>query len=288
MNTQISQISIRQPKTIVFSGTFDIGEHIIPAQLKIVAEAKKHNTDIGIIVGDIGLIEKLGTYIKYGIEGVYPIYERRIKCATSGCVTSQLPEIQHISSVIDEREYTEMFEILQKEESPLIEFIRNISDLCLFTHTAYQREYELFSHILRERIVPVIIQQRLQRYNLSATTQIYSERVLRNYAQHRLRSRKKNQPKSWLRLFERTEKENGLLYLLLTEIEKETGRATCRGIMLALYEQLANAGYTNIVQLYPQKQFLAIKNAEELYKHLHEAFTEDPRWQLVFSDKFYK
>lgn len=272
-------------QSIVFCGTFDIGEVLQPAQLATVEAAKKINGDLAVVVGDIGLAEKLGNYVRLGYKGVAAIYQRRLQCAISGCVSSQLPQLHEISALVDESAFVQMQQMLEEANPELAEALKHVSvDI---TDEEYMKLHSPMTLVLREKIIPSMVADRLKIYGLPSSALIFSERKLRNKVQFRTREEKRHQPESWLHLFDAAEKENGWLYLLLTEIESSKGTPTCRGIMLALFEEVANLGYSGLFQFYLKKHFLSLSNAELLYAKLHEQFPQDLRWKLKVEDTFF-
>lgn len=273
----------KQP--IVFCGTFDIGEVLQEAQLETVAAAKKTPGDLAVMVGDIGLAEKLGNYIRLGYEGVATIYQRRLQCAISGCVSSQLPQLHEIKNLVDESAFVRMQNMLRRADSALEKALKHTPvDM---TDEEYLKLHSKFTFILREKIIPFMVAERLAAYGLNPNTLIFSERKLRNKVQFRTRAEKKHQSESWLHLFDEAEKKNGWLYLLLTEVETSKGVPACRGIMLALFEEVVALGYSRMYQFYLKKQYLSISNAELVYTKLHEQFPQDPRWKLKLEDTFF-
>ena len=75
-------------KSLVFAGQFEIGEQLTPLHIKIVREAVKlctsEKADLAILVGDIGVAQKIEAYMRGGVKAVEAIYLDRIKNATSG------------------------------------------------------------------------------------------------------------------------------------------------------------------------------------------------------------
>ena len=230
------------------------------------------------------MAEKLGNYIRLGYEGVAAIYQRRLQCAVSGCVSSQLPQLHEIKDLVDESAFVRMQDMLRQTDAELGKVLKHTPvDL---TDEEYMKVHAKFTLILREKIIPAMVAERLAAYGLDTNTLIFSERKLRNKVQFRTRKEKKYQPESWLHLFDVAEKENGLLYLLLTEVENSKGTPACRGIMLALFEEVADLGYSHMYQFYLKKHFLSLSNAELVYEKLHEQFPKDPRWKLKLEDTF--
>ncbi|MBI5388923.1 hypothetical protein HZB01_00925 [Candidatus Woesearchaeota archaeon] len=263
-------------ETIIFAGHFNLGERLVPEQLQTVADAKTYlaeGTDLGILVGDIGFAQSLEAYLKQGIEGVKEIYTRRLKNAMAcgaGCVISQLPRTDKLLEVIDEAHYMRAVQML----------VENYG-------ASKELTIEQITNTVRETIAPQLIQSTLEVYGLKPEeVKLYSERELRNIVARRLGSQKEDQKESWRTMLKQI--TDPFLYAIFrTEVEKDRGRAGCRGIMLALYEQLAMQGYEKIVELYPAKHKLSILNAQEVYAHLGRLFPEDKRWKLNFENRFY-
>lgn len=273
-------------KHIIFCGAFDIGETVSTAQLETIRAAAACAGDLAVVVGDIGVAEKLANYIRDGIDGVYEVYRRRISCATSGCVSSQLPRTSEFEIVIDEEAYEYMYQQLRQIAPHIVDTVRAIP--FNIKSEEYRAIHSEYSQILREKIIPTQVQKRLQIYGIAEDKiRLYSERVMRNWVQKRIDKERKSNMLSWLHIFDAAEKKDSLLYLLLTEVLSSSGIPKCRGIMLALYENVALDGYEHITQLYSEKQYLAIKNAEELYEKLSRLLPNDARWQLTFHDRFY-
>lgn len=78
--------------TIIFTGHFDIGETISEELRSLVEDSKKIEGIPLILVGDVGISEKVVKYILEGIKGlISSYYERMINCS-SDCISQPLPK----------------------------------------------------------------------------------------------------------------------------------------------------------------------------------------------------
>jgi len=271
-------------KTLVFAGQFEIGEQITPLHKRISQDAlklsKEQNADLAILVGDIGVTQKIEAYIKFGFKGINAIYLNRISGAETGCAISQLPTVEKLPRVIDETTLKEGVDLLE-------------AALPGITKTIKKGEYSesekmKVSDVVRTIVCPKLVKLRVAEYSLNESIKIYSERQLKNKVSFKMREERANRKVSWLSMAEKLKKINPMAYLLFTEVQKNERIPSCRGIMLELYTEVAEQSYTTLVQLYPKTHELALKNAQGLFDVLHEAFPEDPRWQLNFKYKLYK
>ena len=270
--------------TIIFAGHFDFGEKITEKYSMSIDEAIKLKKDIAILVGDIGPSQKLGAYIMHGAEGVKNVYIKRAECITSLCVHSQLPKKEELEDIIDEEQYRKSASILMKNSPMIFNLLKTVSvDV---KNPEYLKIQDKFTKIIREKIIPEIVKDRLEAYGIigRCSWRLYSERNMRNIVSRRLREDK---PNNWLALINKIKAEDRQLDILMKSIEKTRGMPACRGIMLALYEKIAMEGYAKIIQLYPEKYKKSLIMAEELFRILEDSYPRLWPWKLKFEDKFY-
>jgi hypothetical protein len=274
-------------KSIVFAAQFEIGEKVTPTHKKIVKDALKirveRNADLAILVGDIGVPQKLSDYIKNGTTGLKEGYVRRIRGASTGCVISQLPEEGRLDEFIEPVVFDKAVKMLEEYDSTIISEIKGVD----FTNLNEKTRMKLFNFI-KKNITPELMLDRLEIHGLKLKdVKIYSERRLKNQVSFKMRPERKNRKNNWLPIIDKIEKLNPLGWLIFTEVKKGGKAPACRGIMLDLYEEISVEGYTTIIQLYPKNYELALRNAQDLYDILQKEFPDDPRWKLKFEYNFY-
>lgn len=257
---------------IIFSGHFELGEQLTKQELLSIQAAQKYSGQQAMVVNDIGFVERCLAYHRDGLAGVKELYFQRMVCATTGCTLSQLPAPGDLAMVIDD----ELFQAVAQQYKlwkASINFEPTKLDIASFFKT---------------QVIPKFIEQRLRDYGLDPKeVKIYSEKQMRNRAELRLRKERSKSEKSWLKLLSQAEQQKSLMALLLPEVKKNSGTPSCRGILLALYEQVALEGFTEIIQLYEQKQYLAIQQASDLYAAIHSSFPNDSRWSAKIQNHYF-
>ncbi len=247
-------------KTLILTGSFDIGEAVRDTQLQSLERAKQYQGDSAFLIGDLGVEEKITAYQQHHADGIREIYRRRLACAKSGCQISQLPKEEEIDGRVD-------FDALDRMV------------------TQYEQANDEDTLETVKKIVDAEIDERLKKYGVDReSVSIIKERDLRAFVRKRIRSRNENKEWSWLKVMNWAEKNNAGLYLLLTELKTESNKPACRALMLALYQQIAEQGYDKLIILQEEIHRLSFENAQELYNNLHQSFPEDPRWQLQFEN----
>jgi hypothetical protein len=266
-------------KTLILAGHFDLCEKINKAQKESIRDAKAINGDLAILVGDIGVPAKIMRYIEDGIEGAKDIYRQRIEKPSSRCVHLCLPKETEINKVVDEAQLKKSVNMLFSINPKIVKAIK--------TKTANEAIDCKFMEIVRNRIVPELINDRLEDYGLNKSkVRIYSERKLRNLVIKRTRIDKKTSRKSWRQLnnFLESGKE---IYLGPMRIVNAMGIPICRGIMLALYESIASEGYGKIIQLNSEKFRTSSTKAQVLYEIIAKQLPLTKEKKVVFGYKWY-
>ncbi len=303
-------------KHIILAGHFDIGENVTDKQKRTIEDAVKLEGELGILVGDVGVAEKIGAYLKGGIAGVRDTYLDRIVDCETACVMAQLPKEDEILSVIDTAAYEKMAAILREEAPEIAEVLTRV-DIDT-KNPEYVGIREELQRIVREKIVPELIEDRIQLYGLDpADVTVYSERSLRNRVAHRVRKRAGRGQGSWrhlpgfyqegkstyiVPLPEDLEMELAMDEETLTERAERTGHAfnyptyrvvnrrgvpVCRGIMLALFEKVATEGYEKITQLYDAKHRDAIVKAQAIFQAIAGKLPQTKERRVTFENTFY-
>ena len=174
---------------ITFVGHFDIGERLGNELSKLVLEAHNIPGKKIVLVGDIGVYDKLYAFIRKGLAGIIFHYHYRQYCAETECLLSQLPENeQAILETFDENHYTYMASSLQKTHPEIYSKIKNQKG----TDSSILQNCDL------DELIQTIIEQRLKKYNFNAEEVILvSERYLRNLVGRRI---KPEGNKSWTQL----------------------------------------------------------------------------------------
>ena len=247
---------MNESKTIIFTGHFTVGEKIQPVHLATVGEAKKLKGDLAILVNDIDFKRKVVYYRMGGKELVEKHCGKRIKCGTTKPLCL-LPQFDEIRGMIDWKVFDDALIALDKAEG------------------------RSKDHILAKQVIPCIINHYLQRQGIAdKKVQIFTEREMRNIVSTRLKKDRGKKPSSWITPLADADINN--------EIKANiSGIPTCGGILLALYEKIADLGYEKIIQLYAREDKKAILNGIRLYKILQKNNPRDPRWQLKFENHFY-
>jgi len=266
-------------KSIAFAGHFDVFEKPTETQQRTIDDSLK--TELAILVGDIGVAEKLAAYIKGGVEEVKDNYRFRKEDCSSNCVLSQLPSEEELDEIIDKTQYEKAIEILKQQNKTIYNKLKE---------TEVEGLGELrteYSRIVREHITPELVNNRLTSYGIT-DVKLYSERQMRNIVTRRTmnRSKPRFKKKSWRQIdsFIETGKQ---VRLGPMEIVNERGNPVCRGIMLALYETLTTQGYEKITQLYPTEHHGALTKAQVLFETVKEQLPQTKGKEVQFEYRWY-
>ncbi len=241
-------------KSIVFAGHFTVGEKLTEGQLKSIQKACSLGIQIGILVNEIDFERKIRFYQIGGKEMVIKHYDSRKKCGTTDSVCKLLTFEQKIA-LIDWDVYEFVVERVKGHKN--------------------------ISQILREELIPALIQKRIQEYNLSLeNVKIYTERQLRNRASIRLAEHREQGTNSWIPQLRQVN-------LLSSMKAPVSGIPVCKAIMVALYEILSKDGYTKLIQIYSENDKFAIESGKEVCLSLKAAFPEDTRWNFEFENFYF-
>jgi hypothetical protein len=191
-------------------GHFEAFEVPHQEQKRSLIQAISNGGQIGILVGDIGVAEKLRVFRDHGKHGVIEMYKKRINCSKSQCVNLQLPSLSKLDSTID----WEILEELSNKETS-----NNVP-------------------------LDLLAKKHLEYFKVTNEVRLLSERHFRNIASRRLSSIRGNRPSSWLKILRQLDSEDS--FYLLRELEYGGGHVSCRAILLALIEYLGQQGFTSI------------------------------------------
>jgi hypothetical protein len=265
-------------KEIVFAGHFELFEKITAKHKKTVEDAKKIKGDLAILIGDIGVSEKLEAFIESGTDGLKYIYQRRIDCAKSLCTISQLPKPKSILKIVDIEQYKIAEKVLKKYPD-IMTYIENKKDSS--NDKKYSKVYNKYLEVLKEEIIPILVNKNLMDLGMKEETKIYSERKMRNKVSKKMKSKEKGQ---WAKILFNT--KDPIIYKLFSRVEINHGNPSCRGILLALYQTIAEEGYIKIHQYYLEKHALSLIKAGFLYGLIRKKLVPKLK-ELIFENKFY-
>lgn len=257
-------------KKISFAGHFAVGEKTTVAQVSVFNAIHSMKEDIAIMVNDIGIEDRLSGHF----FGQYHFNQR---CFRPACGMSEGRIIS--KDMIDQKMYEKMGKgVLQFVKSNNL--LRQ-SGLPVNGQMALLVKYnpQVKAHI-RDVLVPEMIKERLKIYGIEIESHnIFYESKLRNRASERLKSKKRNGSKSWVKNLQTIGEYD--------QLRGRTATPTCGAIMLALYDELADRGYTKVLQFYDEQERHAIENGMRLYTRLNESFPDDTRWKMQFESKFF-
>lgn len=242
---------------MVLAGHFTVGERARSVDLETIAEARKVDADLGIVVNDIDFARRLCYFHLGGVDYVVRRYERGRYCGTSKD-PCHVPSREEILGRIDEKAYGQA-----------------LDDLRGLTPAPGREDA---ARILRETTVPRIVNNRLAEYGVDRAN-VFTERQLRNDAGYRTRSKHRHKSNNWRDALESLN--------LLDAVRSESTTPVCGGILLALYERVASIGYDTLVQLFPEQDRGPIENGQRIYEALRGAYPADPRWQLRLESRFF-
>ena len=241
-------------KTLIFTGHFDVGERLTESTQYIVDEAKSMNGDIVVLVGDIGVADKIIAYIKDGVNGVVDIYKKRLFSCQSACVLEQLPK-HNVENIIDEEFFVESTGFL-KEKFPV-----------LFHKIEANSNYNIaeFNRILNKYIIKQAIDKRIKEYDFTnRKVYVYTEKSLRNLVTKRTKI-KTNATRTWTTLKSFVAGSNGV-YIDGEQIVNKNNNPVCRGIMFAFYEKIFQLNYDSIIHLIEKRHYRSIKKGFDLFQ----------------------
>jgi hypothetical protein len=287
---------------ITFAGHFEIGERITDLHRETIARALEDAAPLSILVNDLGAREKLAAYLYAGLQGLVACYSRRRACSvTRGCVHSQLPAEAEVVRTIDLSVYKKAATLLARVSPGLAQALRT-TDPALSGEEGPAAGPE-FACITRETVLPALIADRLQEYGLEdrpssfyADTHraelrgvtLFSEQNLLNLVGRRTRCKNAHLAQSWHRLgllFK--DPESAGVLLGLEEVRSQGGSPLCRGIMLALYQEVRRLGFTSVLEHYPRRTRLSLAGAQDLFRAIGRRFPQDAEWQLAFRTYLY-
>jgi hypothetical protein len=235
------------------------------------------NTDLGLLINDIGVMDRLKAFIQEGPNGVLKKYKEWQKnydcrgtagllCGHGNLMNLKIDDIDNPFYLFETRNYHK--------------FLR---DFYLRGNPSRLKEEQNFSNYRRNEEKNYWLKE-FKRYN----PQIFFETELRNKASRNVQKDRKN---NWRTSGLIQEKESGF-YLGTEKVRNENKNITCQGILLTLYDKLANIGYEKIIQHFPIESEDAILRATKNYQYLsHKSIKE--KWDYVFKKlefetKFYE
>jgi hypothetical protein len=255
-------------KTIVLTELIS-GVKITPQLQEAHAGALNYvntNTDLGLLINDIGVMDRLKAFIQEGPNGVLKKYKEWQKnndcrgtagllCGHGNLMNLKIDDIDDLFYLFETRNYHK--------------FLR---DFYLRSNPSRLKEEQKFSNYRRDKE---------REYWLEAlkedNPQIFFETELRNETSRNVQKDRKN---NWRELGLIEEKESGF-YLGTEKVRNENKNITCQGILLTLYDKLANIGYEKIIQHFPIESEDAIFTATKNYQYLsHKSIKEN--WDYVF------
>jgi len=184
------------------------------------------NDDVSILVGDIGILNKLLIYSQGGMDSLAKDYLTRLQCSTSNCIRMQLPtNYERANEIIDENFYISILERLRKDEPKILVKMEN-----------GLRLDELSISIVRKILSDVIdTYYTVPLVNTLSTSKrsvvIVFEKNLRNIVSQRY---KKSRSRNWI---DKIPKQYTLSH---------DGSPLCKGILCAYFEKLSLLGYKDI------------------------------------------
>lgn len=234
------------------------------------------NTDLGLLINDIGVIDRLKAFMQEGPNGVLKKYNEWQKnydckksadlvCGHGNLINLTIDDIENDFYLFETRNYHKFLSNFYLRHNP----------------SRLEEEEKFFNHRRNKE----------KNYWLEAlkedNPQIFFETELRNKASRNVQRDKKN---NWRTSGLIQEKEFGL-ELGFEKVRNENKNPTCQGILLTLYENLANMGYEKIINHFPKESKDAIFRATINYQHLANKSNKeklDYVWKpLEFKNNFY-
>jgi hypothetical protein len=234
---------------IIITGHFDIGETYSSTAQLLVENAKRSAGKKLVLVGDIGVEDKLFAYIRKGVDGVVLTYHIRHHCAQTECVLAQLPKTEAgIRAVIDVDQYTEMTTLLQREFPAVYHAIEKNENEALVKLKA----------VGTGMLTAKLVQQRLKQYGLNEDeVWLVREKALRNRAGRKIKT-------AWKALASFNPAADGIR-LGNEYVTNATQKPVCRGIIFALNELIAEKGFTTIDYFIEDRHLLFMQKGWNLF-----------------------
>lgn len=238
---------------IIFTGHFDIGEKLNDSARTLVQRAAHLPDKKIILIGDIGVEDKLNAFVRKGLEGIVLTYHLRHHCAETECVLAQLPKTEkEIIETIDLNQYEQMVDIMKNKYPDILSGLKKNEPTALSE----------FKKIRNDFLVNQLIQDRVQLYGLNAEeTILVKEKSLRNRVGRRV---KKGSGKSWSQFSGFVKDENGVK-LNDEIIVNANQKPVCRGIIFALHELVAEKGFTEIDYFIEERHRSLIEKGWQLF-----------------------
>ena len=287
---------------IAFGGHFAIGETCSHGQLTTMRGAEGEDAVVAILVDDVGVRQKTWTYFHGGKARLVANYRDRWQCAASSCLRSYLPLPEDVPSIIDIKQYDKIIAELARLSPASIDYLGRVELDALSTKD--RAAYEELSIILRDVVLPSIIEHRVREYGVSTTVNAvgkakvirpdcvnaFSEQKLINLVTKRTRRRYGEKSDSWRRLSNLcyVDPESRTVMVGIEHVVSSGGSPLCRGIMLALYQEIARAGFREIVEHYTENARSSLEIAHNLYEVIGRRYPEDRDWQLAFRTYYYQ
>lgn len=286
---------------IALGGHFAIGEVMYAGHRATMAAAAREGVDLGILVDDVGVKEKVWHYLHGGKARLVESYRDRWQCAQRSCLRSYLPPPTSAPQVIDD----EQLDFIVSQLGELVpEGLRYLERMPLASLSGTDRD--LFTSVnlaLRRDIVPQIVARRVAGYGLPhgisyfrnrrrllpGVVNIFSEQHLIGIVTKRTRSRYRNKEDSWRQLnqiFYRDPRSRTVM-MGIEEVVSEHGSPLCRGIMLALYQELGRAGYSHVFEHYLWNSRVSVAGAQGVYSYIGRRFPFKRDWRLTFRSAYY-
>jgi hypothetical protein len=239
--------------SVTFVGHFDIGESLGGELIRLVEEARSVPGKKIILVGDIGVYDKLYAFIRKGIDGIIFHYHYRQYCAETECLLSQLPaNEQAILATFDEDQYNYMASFIQKRHPEVYSRIKSQKE----------KTPSILQNCDLDELIQSIIELRLRKYNFNdEDVVLISERYLRNLVGRRIKPEGK---KSWTQLNAYVKNNDGV-WLGNELITSGNNNPLCRGIMFAFNEYLSDQGYTDVHYYLEERQQIFVKKGWDLF-----------------------
>lgn len=284
---------------IAFGGHFALGELCTPAQSGTMARARAEGAVVAVLIDDVGVRQNTARFVRGGRRLLEADYKDRWRCAETSCLRAYLHPPDEVERVIDVGQYERIVELLREQSPKALEYLSK-ADVDLLPKVN-KPLYEELSMTFRNVIVPDLVALRLREYGLtmpvylyasarkvrSGSINIYSEQRLINTVTKRTRGRTENSSGSWRALGEHVIVDGRSVAIGIEQVVSERGSPLCRGIMLALYQEVALAGFREIVEHYAQNAKPSLDLTHNLYDFIHRHFPDQPDWQLRFRTHYY-
>lgn len=269
---------INDAKTIVFAGSYELGEKVSLLQKRMVKDALELKKDVAIIIGDISFNRKIITYFNSGINGLVNLYGLRRENCNTICILSQLPNKGEEKELIDLNQY-KMIENIIKEKDP------DLYDL-LYSKVFDYDDLELLSRLsklVKKEVIPELVNYIKVKINVTKfNVKIFYESNLRNIISYKISTKRKGSSWRKLSIFRKAGKK---VFLGNIEITNNLGIPICRGIMFCVYLEVVKLGYERLIEFDLEKAKSAITKAQILFDIVSKEFY--PNKELTFENYFY-